>query len=232
MARQFANIAFATLIIIATSGTLHAQRGGGFRGHAGGPGRPSPAPSAPIPSVPRSTFSGHALPPVVSPFSPRIGIGARVGVIRPQPRVIFPQPFVGFYSPYLWNPPIYTAPAYVDPTYAAPTYSAPAVSQNEAELSYQVQRLSQEIEQLRQEQSLAASRQAPPPPPSPDTVMPTILVFRDGHRMTISNYAIVGQTLWVLDEKTSMKISLSDLDLDATERENRGQGVRFAVPKR
>ncbi len=54
-----------------------------------------------------------------------------------------------------------------------------------------------------------------------------VLVFRDGHRMEIQNYAIVGQTLWVFEERVATKILLSDLDLDATQRENRGSGLRL-----
>jgi hypothetical protein len=94
-----------------------------------------------------------------------------------------------------------------------------------------VQRLSQEIEQLRAEQSTRLPIQQPPAAPQlPAT--PTTLVFRDGHRLEIQNYAIVGQTLWVLEERTSIKIALSDLDLDATQRENRGRGVRFPLPEK
>jgi hypothetical protein len=111
------------------------------------------------------------------------------------------------------------------------------VTQNELELTYEVQRLSREIEQLRQEQAAATLRQltpqAPPPPPARETpATPAILVFRDGRRLSIQNYAIVGQTLWVLDEQTSTKVPLSDLDLEATQKENRDQGVRFSLPTR
>jgi hypothetical protein len=95
-----------------------------------------------------------------------------------------------------------------------------------------VQQLSEQIEQLREQQALAASQ--PPPPPAPAAPeappTPTTLVFRDGHRMSILNYAIVGETLWVLDENRSDRIPLSDLNLDATQRENRSRGVRFLIP--
>ena len=60
--------------------------------------------------------------------------------------------------------------------------------------------------------------------------IPTVLVFRDGHRIEIQNYAIVGQTLWLVDAKAADKISFADLDLDATWKENRGRGVRFPLP--
>jgi len=50
--------------------------------------------------------------------------------------------------------------------------------------------------------------------------------------MEIQNYAIVGQILWVLDENAATKISVADLDLDATQRENRQRGLRFPLPQR
>jgi hypothetical protein len=151
--------------------------------------------------------------------------------------VIISQPYGGFYSPYL-NPYIYTSPVYTAPGYVAPIYGAPSVNQNEIDLAVQVERLAREVEQLRLEQAQAAASQAAPapaPPPQAEPQVPatpTTLIFRDGRRMSILNYAIVGQTLWVLDEQNSTKIPLSDLDLEATQRENRGQGVRFPLPAR
>ena len=48
----------------------------------------------------------------------------------------------------------------------------------------------------------------------------------------IQNYAMVGQTLWVFDEKAAEKISINDLDLDATWKENRERGMRFPLPEK
>jgi len=218
------------------NGRLNAQgRGRGGHGGGFGPGRPAPVTAAP--ASPRGTFNRPFPGPVNrhipgSFVTPRVGVVPGVTVVRPYPRVIFPQPFVpytGFYSPFAWSTPVYSSPVYSEPAYVAPT-----VDQNSADLTYEVQRLSQEIVQLRQEQALSVARQAAPepPPPPPSVSMPIVLVFRDGRRTTIQNYAIVGQTLWVLDERTSTKILLSDLDLDATERENRGQGLRLQLLKR
>ena len=180
-----------------------------------------PAPSF----APRSTFGFNPHP--VAPF---LG-GSRFGGLRHQRSIVVGQPFIGGFSPFFWDAPFYTQPSY--PAYAEPTYTAPSVSQNEIDLANQVQRLSQEIEQLRQEQALALSRQPQPPPPTPGPPpIPTTLVFRDGRRMMIENYAIVGQTIWVLDEKTSVKISMGELDVEATEKENRSKGVRFLMPQR
>jgi hypothetical protein len=247
MRRRLVTITFVTLLIlIATAGSLGAQgRGrGGFgpgnvgRGNrVGGPGAvviPAPVPPRGVGvfSVPsRGVFFGSVPAPIVAPRA----IG-RFQAVRPQPRFFYPQQFVT-YSPYsVIAPQIYTPPAYVAPTYVAPTYEAPSVTQNDVDLAYEVQRLSREIEQLRQQQALAAAQQAlalPPLPPEPERpAIPTVLVFRDGSRRTIQNYAIIGQTLWILDEQTSTRIPLSELDLAATQQENRGQGLRFPIPQR
>ncbi len=59
---------------------------------------------------------------------------------------------------------------------------------------------------------------------------PTTLVFRDGHKQEVTNYAIMGQTVYVFDNKTK-KIALADLDVPATVKANDDQGVEFQVPK-
>jgi len=50
--------------------------------------------------------------------------------------------------------------------------------------------------------------------------------------MEIQNYAIVGQTLWVFEERVATQISISDLDLDATQQANRSRGLRFPLPEK
>jgi len=59
----------------------------------------------------------------------------------------------------------------------------------------------------------------------------TTLVFKDRHREEVQNYAVVGGTLWVLDERKASKVPLDHLDLDATARVNNERGVDFDVPR-
>lgn len=67
--------------------------------------------------------------------------------------------------------------------------------------------------------------------PAPAQDQPeTVLVFKDGHQLEISNYAIVGSTLYDLSEGHRHKVSLADLDLTATVKENDDRGIDFAVP--
>jgi hypothetical protein len=58
----------------------------------------------------------------------------------------------------------------------------------------------------------------------------TVLVFRDQHREEVSNYAMVGQTLWSFSGQRTKKIPLADLDMAATEKANDDRGVTFRVP--
>ena len=58
---------------------------------------------------------------------------------------------------------------------------------------------------------------------------PTVLVFRDGHQQEVTNYAIMGQTLYIFDTRTQ-KIGLGDLDVSATVALNDDRGVEFHLP--
>lgn len=61
-------------------------------------------------------------------------------------------------------------------------------------------------------------------------IPPTLLVFRDQRKEEVSNYAIVGQTLWNFAPQHTEKIPLSELDLPATTKANDDRGVTFRVP--
>jgi hypothetical protein len=78
--------------------------------------------------------------------------------------------------------------------------------------------------------SRAAQPPAPvAPPPEPSETPTTLLIFRDGHRLEVRNYAIMGSTLFIITPDRR-KIPLADLDLQATGRENDDRGVDFRVP--
>lgn len=65
---------------------------------------------------------------------------------------------------------------------------------------------------------------------SPSSFASATLVFRDGQRLQIGNFAIVGKSLWVFDENHSRKILLDALDLPATKKLNAELGVDFRIP--
>ncbi len=66
---------------------------------------------------------------------------------------------------------------------------------------------------------------------APREMISTVLVFRDGHREEVQNYAIVGKVLFDFGDMKSHKIQLAELDLPATVKENEERGVEFNVPR-
>jgi hypothetical protein len=70
---------------------------------------------------------------------------------------------------------------------------------------------------------------AAPADPDPPQA-PTLLVFKDGHKVEVGNYAIVGATLFDLTPGHPRKVALADLDLEATQKQNDDRGVVFQLP--
>ena len=58
----------------------------------------------------------------------------------------------------------------------------------------------------------------------------TLLVFKDGHKLEVGNYAIVGDTLFDLTPGHTRRVALATLDLDATRQQNDDRGVVFQLP--
>ncbi|HVH86225.1 MAG TPA: hypothetical protein VM912_05840 [Terriglobales bacterium] len=80
-------------------------------------------------------------------------------------------------------------------------------------------------------QQEAAQPKPPAAQPTEDLGPTTTLVYRDGHKSEIRNYAIVGSNLFDLTKSPAMKkIPLASLDLEATRRENEENGVDFHLP--
>lgn len=59
---------------------------------------------------------------------------------------------------------------------------------------------------------------------------PTLLVFKDGHKLEVVNYAILGPTLFDMTPGHARRVALADLDLDATRQQNEDRGVMFQIP--
>ncbi len=120
--------------------------------------------------------------------------------------------------------------------YAAQPEPQPVVVSNDEgnnrELAFEVERLTDEVESMRED--TMRREQARNSPPERLSATPeaanTILVFRDGHQMTIQNYAVAGPTLWILNEHTAKKVAIADLDVPATQQANEKNGVAFRAP--
>lgn len=127
---------------------------------------------------------------------------------------------------------------YYVPPYGQPQAAANYSSDNSTQLAMEVQRLSDEIAEMRYDQDRQQSQFRQPAPPPPGTSLsvqqpsgPATFVFRDGHRVTAQNYAIAGDTLWILNEHTAKKVSLADLDRTATEQVNAANGIELRLPQ-
>ena len=101
-----------------------------------------------------------------------------------------------------------------------------------SDLTAQIEQLREELQQLRQQQSSPAPSASAPvqTAKAEEPSTPTTLVFRDGRRSEVENYAIVGNTLWVFSDQRRKKIPIAELDLKATQQANADQGVDFVLP--
>ena len=239
----------ALLLLLALAGLpAYAQHrggggfsGGGFRGVTSTPGAKSFTPSYGAgfsPAYGRS-FGGHG--PV---FAQGTGAFVRHGggprVFRSyQPQIAYggyaAYPVVAYYS--------YPSPYYnYTEMYPAGDYAAPPVMAygGDRELNDQVYGLAQQVRELREtteqlraqlraQQSAGGPVAIPAQHQPPADEVATVLVYRDGRRAEIHNYAIVGQTLWVLNGERAVKVSISDLDLERTVNTNQGRGVGFPL---
>jgi hypothetical protein len=79
--------------------------------------------------------------------------------------------------------------------------------------------------------STAARVADPPAPESVVALQPTILIFKDGHKQQIGNYAIVGANLYDLTPGRRLKVPIADLDLLATQKANDDEGNDFKLPQ-
>ena len=133
-----------------------------------------------------------------------------------------------FAKPLFLPCPLYTAAPYSQVAEQTPT----AVTGPDSNLVQEVHHLTNKVQLLLEEEALGEQRRqtALQPRPSVESKKPTtILVFRDGHRSEVRNYAIVGQTLWVFSERRARRIPVSDLDVEATRKVNADRDVEFRL---
>jgi hypothetical protein len=113
-----------------------------------------------------------------------------------------------------------------DEQYYPSDYASVSYFQNRAtQQQMEIDRLEDEVAHLREERGVQRQPQTEP------KFQPTELIFRDKRTEEIQNYAIVGQTLWVLNAERARKIPLADLDIAATQKANEDRGIEFEIPR-
>lgn len=190
--------------------------------------------------------SGMAAPVTRGGFSPSAGFPRAQFMQRPTPRARFTYGFShptfvrscfgrpcrvyprvgysGWYYPW-WNGGWYYGGSYLDDSTSDPGAAmGQIVQQQQAEID----RLHQEVAELREARE---ARPSAPAPASETESQPTQFVFRDGHSEEIKNYAIMGDSLWLLNSEGAKKIPLSTVDFAATKKANEARGVEFKTPR-
>ncbi|HUR36654.1 MAG TPA: hypothetical protein VM009_02480 [Terriglobales bacterium] len=132
--------------------------------------------------------------------------------------------------------------------YVAPGAAAVDAAYRQGKLEERITSLSDEVARLRAEKdgraaearraastkdesfANAGTLDATTPSAGPINAATATLVFRNGQKLDIANYAIVGRTLWVFDEQRARRIALADLNLDATKKINAENGFEFKIP--
>ena len=137
--------------------------------------------------------------------------------------------YAGYIAPPIfWSD--YTA-GYDTAGYADSQYVPATPAYDDSDLRMEIRQLTDQVEQLREEQQAHIRAQQTAAPAHPSRMgLPTVLVFRDGRVKEVNNYGIVGQTLWILDEQRARKVPLTELDLTATKGANEDRGG-FVVPR-
>jgi len=147
----------------------------------------------------------------------------------------YPYPYPYSPYPYSYYPGDYYGGGYSAPPVAVSSDNGNSNNGNDVQLAADVQRLSDQVEDLRSEERrrYAEDRAAAGSGASLSAKNPavaTLFIFRDGHRISAQSYAITGETLWIFDEHAARKYTLADLDAPATEKANSANGVEFRVP--
>lgn len=153
-------------------------------------------------------------------FDPRFGFGA------------FGYPWVYAYYPGYWDYPLSDSYSNDDRSYnqQLQSYELQAMN-NQQQIEQRIDALEARLDQLLTQKSAPQTREREKEQANAEPARPALLVYKDGHTQEVQNYAVVGQTLWVLNERQAKKISLSDLDLNATRRANENRNIEFDIPE-
>jgi hypothetical protein len=232
------------LLLMAATAEAQGRGGGGFHGggggfhgggggglHAGAPmfrGNPGLRPGF-NPGV-RPGFNHGFRPGFDRGFRPGFDRGFRRGFGGFDNRSVVISPFFGFPFFSTGIDPLFLGPIFRAPTYITLDQTTQSIGdQTSEDLRSQVGQLTTEVQQLQAE--LAAARgQSTPTSAAAQNAPAVTLILKDGRRIKAAGYALVGSTLWILNAQDATKISLSDVDVDATQKETQKRGINVVIP--
>ncbi len=222
-----AGIAVLTFSLAFSTASLNAQRTAGPELRGIPASVTSPRPDGTLRGIPGSVTDPRA----AFGFRGSVSFGNRRPAEpfhhrRPAPVVVVPY----YAYPYFYD---YSASEETQPQTAVQTVQPQViVIKDETSHSDDSSRYGEHSFEEREPAHEEAVQPKPAPPAQPeDAGPPTTLVYRDGHKSELRNYAIVGSELLDLTKSPVIKrIPLASLDLDATRRENEENGVDFYLP--
>ncbi len=132
-----------------------------------------------------------------------------------------------YYPGWSWDYPDYDQSSYQDQQLQA--YQT-RILNNQQQTEQRIASLEERLDRLYQQRSAMAQPAQVQAQSKGEHSQSAILVFNDGHQQEIQNYAIVGQTIWILNEQQAKKIPLSALDLAATRKANADRQAGFELP--
>jgi hypothetical protein len=140
-------------------------------------------------------------------------------------------PYGGYYGyPYYGYSGYYGNDSYSGNSYQDDSASNYSAGYENGRQQAEIDRLESEVDQLRQQRETRQPQVSAPPSHPTAQLQSTELVFLDKHTERVENYAIVGQTFWILGEQRARKIPLAQLDIPATKKANDDRGVDFQLP--
>ena len=194
------------------------------------------------PSLAQSSFYGY----------PVYGYGYNYGYNYYDPFYSYPPrniayPYTYPYSGYSsygypnFSPPI--TPYYLQPPYVAPpqieTTNTDLViddlQSDVRQLTDEVDRLENELGQAKNQPVQVIVPETPALQSAPEAVASRppdtryTMIFKDGRRIEAQGYVIVGETVWIVTPEHSIRAALSDLNIDATRKENLNRGIDFPI---
>jgi hypothetical protein len=96
-------------------------------------------------------------------------------------------------------------------------------------LGEQIQRLSAQVEQLKNEQQTATPPpvSASQPPQEAPPVAPITVVLRDGKRLQVASYAVMDQVFWDFSQHPARRIPIANIDVAASTKATEAAGAEF-----